>query len=82
MCITEYNEAETLQMIREEERAEAWAEALEEGRKEGRKEGQKEGRAQGEMNLLARLVRSGDMTVTKAAEYAGMTVEQFQSYTC
>ena len=34
------------------------------------------------MNLLARLVRSGDMTVTKAAEYAGMTVEQFQSYTC
>ncbi len=65
-------------MIREEERAEAraeaWAEALEEGRKEGR--------AQGEMNLLTRLVRSGDMTVTKAAEYAGMTVEQFQSYTC
>ena len=35
MCITEYNEAETMQMIREEGR--------EEGRKEGREEGRKEG---------------------------------------
>ena len=61
MCITEYNEAETLQMIREEERA--------------------EGRAEGQLNLLARMVRSGDMSIAKAAQYAGMTIEQFRSYT-
>ena len=77
MCITEYNEAETLQMIREEERAEAraeaWTEALEEGRAEGRAEGQ--------LNLLTRMVLSGDMSLTKAAEYAGMTIEQFRSHT-
>ncbi len=57
MCITEYNEAETLQLIREEERAEA------------------------QLNLLARMVRSGDMSIAKAAQYAGMTIEQFRSYT-
>ncbi len=34
MCITEYNEAETMQMIREEGR--------EEGRKEGREKGREE----------------------------------------
>ncbi len=60
MCITEYNEAETLQMIREE------------GREEGREEER--------MELLSRMVRRGDMTVERAAEYAGMTTEQFSNY--
>ena len=43
MCITEYNEAETMKMLREE------------GREEGRKEGRKEGREEGE-DKLGRLV--------------------------
>ena len=43
MCITEYNEAETMKMIREESREEGREEGRREGRKEGRKEGQKEG---------------------------------------
>lgn len=60
MCITEYNEAETMQMIREESR--------EEGREEER------------MELLTKMVKSGDMPLKKAAEYAKMTVEQFSSY--
>ena len=64
MCITEYNEAETLQMIREE----------------GREEGREEVREEERMELLSRMVRRGDMTVERAAEYAGMTTEQFSSY--
>ena len=36
MCLTEYNEAEAMEMFKEEGR--------EEGRKEGREEGRKEGR--------------------------------------
>lgn len=60
MCITEYNEAETMQMIREESR--------EEGREEER------------MELLTKMVKSGDMSMKKAAEYAKMTVEQFGNY--
>ena len=43
MCITEYNEAETMKMLREEGRKEGREEGREEGRKEGRKEGQEEG---------------------------------------
>ena len=60
MCITEYNEAETMRMIREESR--------------------EEGREEGQMELLAKMVKSGDMSLKKAAEYAKMTVEQFSVY--
>ena len=56
MCITEYNEAETLRMIREE------------------------GREQGVMELLAKQVRAGDMSAEKAAQYAGISLEQFLGY--
>ena len=59
MCITEYNEAETLRMIREE--------------------GREEGREQGVMELLAKQVRAGDMSAEKAAQYAGISLEQFLS---
>ena len=60
MCITEYNEAETMQMIREE--------------------GREQGREQGMMELLATQVRTGDISIEKAAQYAGMTQEQFLEY--
>ena len=63
MCITEYNEAETMKMFREEGR--------EEGRQEGRQEGRKVGKEEGE-EKLGRLVsllilkgRAGD--IEKAA---------------
>ena len=60
LCITEYNEAETMQMIREE--------------------GREQGREQGMMELLATQVRTGDISIEKAAQYAGMTQEQFLEY--
>ena len=71
LCITKYNEAETMKMIREEGR--------EEGRQEGREEGRKQGRRQGIMEILGNLVKAGEMTAEKAAEYAGMPLEQFLS---
>ena len=43
MCITEYNEAETMQLFKEEGRVEGRKEGRVEGRKEGRVEGRKEG---------------------------------------
>ena len=51
-----------------------------EAREEGLKEGREEGREEERMELLSRMVRRGDMTVERAAEYAGMTTEQFSSY--
>lgn len=53
LCITEYNEAETMQMIREE----------------GREEGYEE--------LLRNLVKAGDLSLEKAAQYAGMARQQY-----
>lgn len=64
MCITEYNEAETLQMIREE------------GIEEGIKEGIKEGIEKGYDELLRNLVKAGDLSPEKAAKYARMAREQ------
>jgi len=48
MCITEYNEAETMEQFREEGRKE--------GREEGRKEGHEEGREEGEILRLIKMV--------------------------
>ena len=60
MCLTEYDEAETLQMIADENR--------EEGRVEGRKEGREEGRVEGRKEIIdsvrkaKALIRSGKTT--------------------
>ena len=56
MCITEYNEEETMQMFRDE--------ALAEGKAEGRAEGKAEGKAEGENRtalLISRLLSAGRM---------------------
>ena len=60
----QYNEAETMQMIREE----------------GREQGREEGREEGMMELLANQVKVGDLSPEKAAGYAGMSLEQFLGY--
>ena len=39
-----------------------------------------EGREQGMMELLADQVRTGDISIEKAGQYAGMTREQFLEY--
>lgn len=50
MCLTEYNEAETMEMLKEE----AWQEGLQEGRQKGLQEGRQKGLQEGkhEMRLL------------------------------
>lgn len=48
MCITEYHEAETMELFREEGRKE--------GHEEGRKEGREEGREEGEILRLIKMV--------------------------
>ena len=39
-----------------------------------------EGRKEGIIELLGKQVKSGDMSVEKAAQYAGMSLEQFLSH--
>ena len=55
--------------------------AYEEGRAEGREEGKEEGREEGTLPTLARLVARGRLTVSEAAEDAGMSVEEFENLT-
>ena len=47
MCLTEYNEAETMQMFKEEGREEGFTEGRAEGLEEGHTKGLEEGRAEG-----------------------------------
>ena len=61
MLLTEYNEAATMELFREE------------GQKEGREEGKKEGF----IHALIRMVRRGKITEEEAAQEANMTKSEF-----
>ena len=67
MCLTEYNEEETMQMFREE------------GRIEGKEEGRVEGRIEGRFQLIVDLVNDEVLTLEEAATRLGMTVEELKS---
>ncbi len=70
MLLTEYNEAETMRLFREEGRAE--------GRKEGRAEGKEEGIEIGTMKTLLSLVRQGLLPVGVAAKQAHLSEDAFR----
>ena len=57
MLLTEYNEAQAIELFREEGRAEGRVEGRAEGRLEGRAEGRVEGRAEGRVEGEDRLAR-------------------------
>ena len=86
MFMTEYDEKRHMAEEREEGREEGRKEGREEGRKEGREEGRQEGREEGRQegiqigiirNLIL-LVKDGLLSLTTAAERAGMTVSEFE----
>ena len=77
LCIMGYNEADTMQMIREEGREAGRREGRQEGRKEGRKEGRQEGHREGNITTLYDLYRDGDITLQRAAIKAGMSESAF-----
>ncbi len=71
-------------------RQEAWyrekqmhdeASQIDDAYEEGREEGKEEGREEGTLQTLARLVARGRLTVSEAAEDAGMSVEEFENLT-
>lgn len=76
MLLTEYNEAETMELFREEGREEGRMEGRAEGRMEGRMEGRVEEREKNLANLY-NYQKQGVITLEQAALIAGMTVEQF-----
>ncbi len=72
MCITEYDEAWTMELFREEGREEG----LEEGREEGREEGKNETSVTHIRNLMAQL----QVTAEKAMELLGIPAENQGKY--
>ena len=70
MLLTEYNEAEAMELFREEGRAE--------GRAEGLAEGLAEGRAEGIIDTLISLVQNGLLSIKDAAAQLGITEVAFQ----
>ena len=67
MCITEYNEAETMQMIREE------------GREEGRKEGRKEGDRKRAMKTAYNMRKDGE-PIDKIARFLEVSPEMILTW--
>ena len=78
MLLTEYNEAEQMELFKEDGRREGRAEGRAEGRVEGRAEGRVEGRAEGIIETLVSLVRKGLLSMKDAADQAGMTETTFR----
>ena len=91
MCLTEYTDAETMQMFKEEGREEGFAEGraegleeghtkgLEEGRTEGLEEGHTKGLAEGreirDREKITDMLRRGK-TVDEIVEFCGYPYEQ------
>ena len=67
MLLKEYDEAKTMQMLKEE------------GREEGREEGLAEGTVKGMLETLNNLVQAGHITQEIAAKQAGLTEEEFNN---
>ena len=70
MLLTEYNEAETMELFKEEGR--------EEGRIEGRAEGRAVGRAEGFTEAMIALAKEGLISVSVGASRAGVSEEAFR----
>ena len=68
MLLTEYNEAEAMELFKEDGRRE--------GRKEGRKEGRREGRTDQAIETAERMIAGGKLTFEDIAEYSGLSIEK------
>jgi predicted transposase YdaD len=74
MLLTEYNETKTMELFKEEGRAQGRAE----GRVEGRAEGRVEGIAEGRADTIRKMLESG-IPASVIAEALDMTVEQCEA---
>ena len=81
MCITEYDEQETMTILAEEEREvgreEGREEGIEIGREEGREEGIEIGREEGRYSLLFGLVNKRLLSAEMAAEELNISLGEF-----
>ena len=66
MLLTEYNEAEAMELFKKE----GWEEGIEKGREEGKEIGR--------IEMLMNLAKKNCLSIEAAAEEAGMSVEIFQ----
>ena len=80
MCLTEYTQehADRVRKIEAKRRERA---AEKRGEERGEIRGEERGKKIGELNTLLCLVREGKLTLEQAAEFAGMTVEEFKAKT-
>ena len=64
LCVTKYNEAETMKRFREE------------GREEGRKEGRKEGEESSSRRSAQKMLADGVLPLEKIAEYSSLPLDE------
>ena len=74
MILTEFNEEEYIQMLKDESKAEGVAE----GRAEGLAEGVEKGKAEGMSQIIIDLVNDNLLTIEKGAEKLGISVNELE----
>ena len=80
MCITEYDEARTMELFKEEGRIEGRAEGREEGRAEGRTEGRAEGREETQISNIRTLMQRLKLSAEAAMDALAVPPEEQQKY--
>ena len=78
MCLTEYNEEETMAMLREEYKEEGLREGREQGLKEGRQKGRQEGRKLGHEEALIDLMKDGILSKEQVAGRLNISLKQLE----
>lgn len=78
MLLSEFDEAETMRLLREEAREDGFLEGRADGFKEGRKEGGDEVREQYLLRAVE-AIRSNSISVGQASELFGFTEEEIRS---
>lgn len=76
MCITEYDEAKTMALFREEGKKEGLAE----GKREGLVEGKREGLAEGKLEALVNIIKALDLSIDKAMDAIGIASNEREKY--
>ena len=76
MGLTEYDEAKTMALFREEGKKEGLAE----GKREGLVEGKKEGLAEGKLEALVNIIKALDLSLDKAMDAIGIASNEREKY--
>ena len=79
MLLTEYDEAEVMEMLRQEAMEQGMEQGRKQGMEQGREQGLEQGKRQGIITAYSDLVNKGLLDIAEAAKQLGTAIPDFVS---